>query len=230
MPGRTHPLVTDYVYHVYKKSIEKKIIFVGRFCEIFLNTAFYYRSSHSLLRYSNFKKLTPTLLESYKNKVTDRSSFRGSILAYCLMPTHFHLLIKQNKNKGISIFMSQLQNSFTRFYNSKKQRTGPLFLDKFKSKLILSDDLLKHVSRYIHLNPYSGGALKKTDALARYPYSSFVEYLSMNENSLCDSQVILSLFDGDRKRYEDFVINNAEYQKTLEYCKYSNKWQGPSEQ
>lgn len=140
------------------------------------------------------------------------------------MPTHYHLLIKQNQHKGISFFMSQLQNSFTRFYNIKSLRTGPILLEKFKSKPIISEEQLKHISRYIHLNPFSGGLIKNISEIKNYPYSSFPEYLKLSENNFCDSTVVLSFFGGNKKEYKDFVLNNAEYQKTLEYCKYSNKW------
>jgi len=140
------------------------------------------------------------------------------------MPTHYHLLLQQNQEGGISTFLSQLQNSFTRFYNIKTHRSGPIFLQKFKSKPILSEEMLKHVSRYIYLNPYSSGLIKTIDEIKNYSHSSFFEYIIEDAHTLCDIDYILSLFKRDRKRYEDFVLDNAEYQKTLEYCKYSNKW------
>lgn len=224
MPGRPHPLITGNIYHVYNKSIEKRVIFTEEYCHLFIKTARYYRSSRSIFRFSNFQKLSPNLLVPYEKKVLDKRSFRVTILAYCLMPTHYHLLIKQNQDRGISIFISQLQNSFTRFYNIKSLRTGPLFLDKFKSKPITSEEQLKHVSRYIHLNPYSNGLIEEVRETIAYPYSSFSEYLSLTESTLCDPNIVFSLFNENGEKYKDFVLNNAEYQKTLEYCKYSNKW------
>lgn len=224
MPGRPHPLITGNIYHIYNKTIEKREVFIERYCDVFIKTACYYRSSQSILRFSNLKKLSPTLLDYYEKRVLDERTFRVTILAYCLMPTHYHILIRQNQDKGISFFVSQLQNSFTRFYNLKSLRTGPIFLEKFKSRPIISEEVLKHVSRYIHLNPYSSGLIQKTNEIERYPYSSFFEYAESRGRSLCDPTIILSLFDGDRKRYHDFVLDNAEYQKTLEYCKYSNRW------
>jgi len=224
MPGRLHPLLTGSIYHVYNKTIEKKTIFTESYCDKFIQTARYYRSSQSILRFSNFQKLPPALLNFYEKKVLDSRTFRITILAYCLMPTHYHLLIKQNQNKGISFFMSLLQNSFTRFYNIKSLRTGPILLEKFKSKPITSEEQLKHISRYIHLNPFSSGLIKNVSEIKKYPYSSFSEYFKSSKNNLCDPTVILSFFGENKDKYIDFVLNNAEYQKTLEYCKYSNKW------
>jgi len=222
MPGRPHPLITGNIYHVYNRSIEKRIVFTEKCCNLFIKTAQYYRSYQSTLRFSNFQKLSPSLLKSYEKRILDKRTFRVTILAYCLMPTHYHLLIKQNQDNGISFFISQLQNSFTRFYNIKLIRTGPIFLEKFKSKPITSEEQIKHVSRYIHLNPYSGGLIKSIEKIKSYSHSSFMQYLHPIKNNLCDPRIILSLFNENRERYKQFVLSNAEHQKTLEYCKYSN--------
>ncbi len=225
MPGRLHPLLTGNIYHIYNKTIENKAVFVEKYCNKFIQTARYYRSSQSIFRFSNFQKLPSMLLNYYLKKVSDKKTFRVTILAYCLMPTHYHMLIRQNQDKGISFFVSQLQNSFTRFYNLKLLRTGPVMLEKFKSKPITSEEQLKHVSRYIHLNPYSGKLVKNINNIKNYPYSSFSEYFkSTEDNILSDPSIILSLFNKNRKKYEEFVLNNAQHQKTLEHCKHSNKW------
>jgi len=222
MPGRPHPLLTGSIYHIYNKTIEKRKVFIKDIGSKFLQIARYYRSSASILRFSNFQKLSPELFSQYEKKVLDQRTFRVSILSYCLMPTHYHFLIKQKKDNGISFFISQLQNSFTKFYNIKFQRVGPIFLEKFKSKPITSEEQLKHVSRYIHLNPYSSGLIKQINQIKNYQYSSFHEYLKPTKNNLSDPNLILSLFDDNIKRYEEFVLNNAEYQKTLEYYKHLN--------
>jgi len=224
MPGRKHPLLTGNIYHIYNKTIERRAVFVGEYCDKFIQTARYYRSSQSILRFSNFQKLPETLFSIYEKKVTDKRTFRVIVLAYCLMPTHYHMLIKQIQDKGISFFISQIQNSFTRFYNIKSSRTGPIFLEKFKSKLIVSEEQLKHTSRYIHLNPFSSGLIKKVPQILKYQYSSLAEYFNSSNKSLSNPNIILSFFANDKKRYKNFVLNNAEHQKMLEYCKYSNKW------
>lgn len=225
MSGRNHFFLTNNIYHVYNKTIEQKRIFDDQeICKKFLDILTYYRSSQSLLRYSNFQNLSSELKIQYEKKIFDGRTYRISILSYCLMPTHFHLLIKQKQENGISFFISQILNSFTRYQNIKNERVGPIFLHPFKSKYIQTEEQLKHVSRYIHLNPFSSGIVKEKTELEYYSWSSFGHYLSQKNDSISEIKFILSLFNNDKTRYKKFVLDNAEHQKTLEYCKYSERW------
>ena len=141
MSGRNHIFLTNNIYHIYNKTIEQKRIFADQeICKKFLDILTYYRSSQSLLRYSNFQNLSSELKIQYEKRIFDRRTFRISILSYCLMPTHFHLLIKQKQENGISFFISQILNSFTRYRNIKNERVGPIFLHPFKSKYIQTEE------------------------------------------------------------------------------------------
>lgn len=160
----------------------------------------------------------------YLDMISNINSFRVSIIAYCLMPTHFHFLLRQEQEHGISMFISQIQNSFTRYFNIKNERKGPLFLHKFKSVHIASEEQFTHVSRYLHLNPYSSKIVPTNNELASYPWSSFHEYINDEPPKLCNTSFILSHFQNNKVKYRNFVLNNAEHQKTLEYCKYTTKW------
>ncbi|OGK14727.1 hypothetical protein A3C98_03410 [Candidatus Roizmanbacteria bacterium RIFCSPHIGHO2_02_FULL_37_15] len=225
MSGRNHTLLTNSIYHIYNKTIEQKRVFDDpKICQKFLDILIYYRSSQSILRFSNFQNLTVDLKSYYQIKIFDRRTYRVSILSYCLMPTHFHLLIKQKQENGISFFISQTLNSFTRYHNIINKRLGPIFLHPFKSKYIQTEEQLKHVSRYIHLNPYSSEIVEKVINLEHYPWSSFGTYLYQKNDTVSETEIILSLFNNSRTRYKRFVLRNTEYQKTLEYCKYLNKW------
>ncbi|MBI2641202.1 transposase [Candidatus Roizmanbacteria bacterium] len=152
-------------------------------------------------------------------KIAQIKYFRVEILAYCLMPTHFHFLIKQKKHNGISKFMADIVNSFTRYFNLRNERKGPLFLPRFKSVLVATDNQLMHVSRYIHLNPYSSGLIKNINSLNDYQWSSFGEYL-LHEQKLCNTKLVLSLFRGKENSYKKFIEDNADYQRSLEKLKY----------
>ncbi len=225
MPGRTHPLITDHTYHIFNRTIEHKMVFEdSEICRIFLDIVWYYRSSYAHLRFSNFRKLPQELKQSYEKKINDKRSFRVSILAYCIMPTHYHFLLRQNQTQGISFYISQIQNSFTRYLNLKYERAGPIFLHTFRSKPIQSEEQLKHVSRYIHLNPFSSGIVADIENLSKYPWSSFKEYVFLSNHILSDPTNVLSFFANNRERYKRFVLDNGEHQKMLEYCKYSNRW------
>ena len=225
MPGRKHPLLTDNVYHVYNKTINGLKIFSNkRRVRRFLDVIWYYRSTESRLRYSIFSKLHPDQKEYYLEAINNKYFYRVVIVAYCLMPTHYHLLIRQNCDDGVSDFISLIQNSFTKYHNIQTKRNGPVFLHRFKSKPIITDEQYMHVSRYIHLNPYSSGIVRSAEELDALQYSSFGEYTGNNKILLTTGSDLLDFFQNKKNNYKKFVLNNADYQKMLEYCKYSEKW------
>lgn len=227
MPGRMHIFENGKYYHVFNRTIDGKRPFSSILnCKQFIRILWYYRSEEAIMKLSNFLKLTPTVQDLYAQRVYLPFTHRVSILAYCLMPTHFHLLLKQEKNHGISDFLGYVQNSFTKYFNIKTGRTGSLFHTRFRSKPILEEETLKHVARYIHLNPYSSGIIEDVNEIVNYRWSSMQELHPTFANLMLITRpdLLLLYFGDDRDRYEKFVLDNAEYQKTLEYCKYSSKW------
>lgn len=225
MPTRRDIFINGGIYHIFNKTIDHKNVFksesIGR---IFLQLFNYYRSTKSTIRYSYFRKL-PEKIKTYREtQLRHKKYFKLDILAYCLMPNHFHLLLKQKKENGIISFMANILNSITRFYNLAFTRKGPLFLPQFRSRMIMNQEQLLHVSRYIHLNPYSSGLVNIPEDLKGYNLSSFQEYLKQSKSNICNTDIILSFFTNGVKQYERFVLDNAEHQKTLENIKYTQKW------
>jgi len=148
------------------------------------------------------------------------------ILAYCLMPTHFHLLIRQVTDTGISHFLSQIQNAFTRYFNIKYQRKGPLFIHTYSAVTIAGDDQLKHILRYIHLNPYSSNIVNLKSDILTYPWSSCTTYLAdKSTDGILNTQVGMSMFNYKKERFITFMLDHADYQKQLEYCKHAYRWE-----
>ncbi len=131
------------------------------------------------------------------------------------MPNHFHLLIKQVNEGSVTEFISKLSNSYTKYYNTKYKRVGPLFQGEFKAEVMENDEQLIHVSRYIHLNPLVSYLIKD---LKHFEWSSYKEYLSKSSNSLCDKEKILGYFKNSRG-YEQFVMDQAGYATELELIK-----------
>ncbi len=225
MPGRLHTFLNGGIYHVFNRTILKQKLFCDvDVCRKFLDIIKYYRSSESIIRFSKYQKLTPIFKQYYNEKISDTNNFRVSMLAYCLMPTHYHFLLQQKQDNGVSFFISQIQNSVTKYYNVKNNYVGPIFLHRFKSKPIYNDEQLKHVSRYIHLNPFSDSLVAKKQDILKYPWSSFHTYIFSNKDKLIEKNFLLLLFDNNISRYKKFVLENADYQKTLELCKHSSKW------
>ena len=93
------------------------------------------------------------------------------------MPNHFHLLLKQTIDNGISHFLSKFTNSYTKYFNTKYNRVGPVFQGVFKSVHIESDEQLMHLSRYIHLNPVVSAVVEKQNLLS-YPLVIFSRVFS----------------------------------------------------
>lgn len=225
MPSRRDIFINDGIYHIFNRTIDNKNIFNDfQLSKQFLDLCTYYRSSKANIRYSQFRRL-PELIKAGKLKaITFKKYFKVEILCYCLMSNHFHLLLKQKSENGVLRYVSDIINAVTRHFNILHSRKGPLFLTQFKSRVILSREQLIHVSRYIHLNPYSSEMVKTANEIERYFLSSFQDYVFKRKSSICNMKTVLDEFNNNREKYKEFVLNNAEYQKTLEYAKHAEKW------
>lgn len=213
MPGRLTPLVNDQIYHVFNRGINHQPTFIDK--------AEYKRAKLILGFYRFYNtpvKLSRLLALSANDRIRILEGLRQDndklveILAFCIMPNHFHFLLKQLKEKGISKFLANFQNSYTRYFNTKRERDGALFLDQFKASLIVTDEQLIHVSRYIHLNPYTSHIVT-LGALLKYSWSSLPEYL-LGESKICELNTVISFFKTSRD-YQNFILDQADYQRQL---------------
>lgn len=210
MPGRATPLINDYLYHVFNRGSEKRNIFLQpRDYRRFLQTSSYYQFPGPKPKFSQFTK---SKLNPFKSLAESRLV---EIICYCLMPNHFHFLLRQRKENGISIFMSQISNSYTKYFNTKYNRIGALFQGVFKSVLVETDEQFIHLSRYIHLNPVVSDLVKK---LEKYPWSSYHEYMQETKG-LCFVGEILGHFRS-RVEYRKFLEDQIEYGRSLELIKH----------
>lgn len=210
MPGRITPLVTGEFYHIFNRGSEKRDIFTqSRDYSRFQKTFYYY---HFLGRKPSFSKFAKSQLSSFEpnpnKKLVD-------IICYCLMPNHFHFLIKQLKDNGISTFISQLSNSYTKYFNTKYRRIGPLFQGAFKAVLVETDEQFIHLSRYIHLNPVVSGLTKR---LNDYHWSSYLEYIN-GKGFYCSPEEILSFYPSPDS-YTEFCEDQIDYGTSLEILKH----------
>lgn len=146
-------------------------------------------------------------LKEYKNK------HNISVLAYCLMPNHIHLLLRQNGPEPISNMIQRLHTAYTMYYNAKNKTHGHVFEGRFKAKLVNRDEYLTHLSRYIHLNPL--GLVKRLPA---YKWSSYPSYIDRVEDEVSEPKHILAYFkrknqtEEDAKReYKLFVRSQEDY-------------------
>lgn len=213
---RKTPLITGEIYHVYNRGIDKRVTFTDQneYARFFQTLKFYLYDNPpvSLSRFLRIGqgKRNEFLETPWGNKYI-------SLFAYCIMPNHFHLLVRQEVDSGVSKFISQLLNSYTRYFNTKHSRVGQLFLDQFKNVLVDGEAQFLHLSRYIHLNPYSSGTVKTLGDLEKYEWSSLVEYIGSGEESICDKETVMFHFSSKIK-YKEFIFDRAQYQKELEEC------------
>lgn len=200
-------MVNDQYYHILTKSIAAYVIFNNHFeFDRFILTLKFYQHNKNEMRLSKFieaEKIHHLSLNDIigENKLVE-------IIAYCIMPTHIHLLVKQLYLNGISIFMNNVLNSYSRFFNTSHGRKGPLYEGRFKSVLVKDDSQLLHLSRYIHLNPVSAGIVERPDDWAP---SSYLDYLGKTLNPISKSDIM----DIDPERYEKFVKERINYQREL---------------
>lgn len=215
MPWRKTPLVTGGYYHVFNRGVDGRETFsTKRESQRALLALWFYRFHNIPFRLSHFISYGKDRQQEAVQEL-ELLDQHVRVHAYCLMPNHFHILVEQQKDDGISQFVSNFQNSYTKFFNERNNRKGPLFSGRFKSVLVENDEQLIHLSRYIHLNPLTGYLLANMEELMSYPYSSLPNYLGTSNNlSIADPEPIMEFFNSAAD-YQAFLADQASYQREL---------------
>lgn len=204
-----------HFYHVLNRSIAKFQIFnINENYRRFIETLLYYQHKDRPFKFSRFVKLSSAQKDKILLQRQDKEKL-ASIVCYCLMPTHFHLVLKQLKPDGISKLISDLENSYTKYFNLRHGRRGPLWESRFKGVLVNTDEQLLHLTRYIHLNPISANIVKKPED---WEFSSYREYLKKSTygKGSCEFRDVI---DSSPKEYQIFTEERAPYQKELSKIK-----------
>jgi REP element-mobilizing transposase RayT len=211
-------------YHIYNRGTNKMPIFIDsndkkRFLELLYTT-----NSKETLRYSDLGK------SAGRTWALDRGETLVDIGAYCLMPNHFHILIRVKDTKGTSLFLQRLLTSYSMYFNKKYNRNGSLFQGKSKSEWINNDPYLKYLFSYIHLNPVklihsdwkeSGireaniGLIKKY--LLEYKESSLLDYLGDRPESVILSKEKFPEYFNTHKEVWNDLLNWLNYKKENAY-------------
>lgn len=197
-------------YHIYNRGVEKRNIFIDdddcwRFLTLLFILQWQTHFPHIGRVVSTIKNLKPNFFISDIIPKRDFDKRTVELICFCLMPNHFHFILKEihEEGKGISAFMQRLGDSYTKYFNIKYQRTGHLFGSVFQSVHIDQDEYLGYLSAYIHLNPrelrrWNG---KEID----YPWSSFQDYARTNRWGEFLNQSIIADQFGDQEEYKNFV-------------------------
>jgi putative transposase len=188
--------ITGEYYHIYNRGVEKRTTF--------LDDIDYRRFLKSLEEFNTSDPAWKVDYYKEKHGISAKTNPFVEILAFCLNPNHFHLLLKQLQDKGISEFMRKLGTGYTMYFNKRRKHSGVLFQGKFKSVHVDSNDQLLYVSAYINCNSEIHAVAKAE----KYRWCSFQEYFSA-ENLLCKKDIILDQFHSS-KEYIDFAKSNAK--------------------
>lgn len=197
MPSRNRlkVYVPEAYYHIYNRGLNKRVIFKDDYdYSVFLNLLKRYLSGEPI------KDKQGRLYESLHGEI--------ELLAFCIMPTHFHLLVYQKDSQAMTKLLHKITTSYTAYFNKKYKRSGPLFQDRFKASRISKDDYLLHISRYIHLNPKD---------YTNWQYSSLDYYVNKKKTDWVMPGRILDLFGNDN--YLAFLKDYEAHKKMLDEIK-----------
>ncbi len=160
-------------YHIYNRGIDNRPIFFND---------------------DNYHYFIRLMKENHKR-------YNISILVYCLIPNHFHILVQQKSEIDVSRFVQSLNNAFVQGINKQLKRKGTLYEGRTQTKLIQDEDYLMHVCRYIHLNPIKHNLVKN---ISDWEFSNFQTCINGENDELTEMNFIVELF-GSRDSYKEFV-------------------------
>jgi putative transposase len=163
MPYREKTFVSGNIYHIYNRGVNKMPIFVNP---------------------GNYTYL----LRKVKQLLTELPI---AILAYCLMPTHYHFVLRQDGDIPISIFIQRLFQTYTQAFNKQQKRKGPLFEGRFRHVRVDRDEYVTHLCRYVHLNPVAAGLVSSPE---EWPYSNYLEWIEVRPGTLVDREFVRQFF------------------------------------
>jgi len=219
---RKTSFIPDNYYHIYNRGTDKR--------EIFLDNSDYLRFVVLLHLCNNAKPIHVqrliqgrSLNELSETANAQKENTLVDIGAYCLMPNHFHLLLREKGEIGTSFFIRKLCTAYAMYFNKKNKRSGNLFQGRFKAELVNKDGYLNYLFAYIHLNPikliepnWKENGIKDEkgiiEFLDNYQWSSYIFYTGKKrENSILDIKEFPNYFE-NFKEFKVFIKEWLNYQ------------------
>lgn len=198
-------------YHICNKSIANYAIFKSSLnVQRFIQTLDYYNSIRTTKRFSDAIRQKRF---HYTNLLLPRKNNLVKFLAYCIMPDHYHILVKILVDNSLSKYLNDVENSYTRYFNLKLSRKGPLWQSRFRSVIIKTNQQLLHVTRYIHLNPTTKGLVENPEEWGLSSYRDYVGNKQILRNLLPEISIKSPI------RYKSFVEDQKDYQIKLRKIK-----------
>lgn len=223
--------VENQIYHIYNRGVEKR--------DVFLTDKDYFRFIHDLFEFNDedcvsnltyyFNRQSREVEPQYMKPKRKSRNLLVEILAFTLMPNHFHLLLRQKRENGIVRFMQKLGTGYSMYFNQKYERVGGLFQGRFKAVLVNQESHFMYLPHYIHQNPLSlinyGGSTsivwrKAMEFLENYRWSSFPDYIGKkNFPSVTSREFLLEVFESAhnyRKETEEFLKDREKQERNFE--------------
>ncbi|MDO8686655.1 MAG: transposase [Candidatus Berkelbacteria bacterium] len=190
-------------FHIYNRSVEKRLIFSDDKDHWRFMTLLLVLQGDLLINQMN------RVVNLVEHRRFDNEIFEDiledpyvELISFCLMPNHFHLILRAMKEGGISKFMQRLLDAYTKYFNIRHERVGHLFGGRFQSVHIDKDEYLNHLSAYIHLNPW--GLKEWRGKEIQYPWSSFTDFTKENRwGNFLNPNIIMDKFSA--AEYRSFV-------------------------
>jgi putative transposase len=196
---RKTPFITGEYYHIYNQGVDKR--------NIFLNTNDFARFLKSMAIFNTVEPVGSLYeyvfdLKSGRRSAKSEAASLIDIICFCLNPNHYHIVLRQRLDGGVSEFMKRLSGGYTQGFNRKYRRRGALFQGKFKSSHIDSNEYLLHISAYVNLNNRVHRLKAGTSV------TSWDEYMR-NKKQICKKSIILKQFR-DKKEYKEFALSTLQ--------------------
>jgi len=219
---RTLIFAENEYYHIYNRGVDKRSIFENDFDYKRFTLLLYLANSNA-----SFQIRTDTGKKISEYFSSEREETLVDICCYCLMPNHFHILIREKTAGGISSFLHKLKTSYCSYFNKKYDRKGSLFETTFKAEHANTDNYLKYLFSYIHLNPVKlidpawkeNGIRDFNDSykfLQNYEYSSYLDYLGVDriQGKIIDKVALPGYFK-DKDAVETEIFDWLTYKKRM---------------
>jgi REP element-mobilizing transposase RayT len=175
MPYRGDVFAADQYYHIYNRGAGKGLLFFN----------------------SGNYEYCLRLVKRYQQR------YGVTVIAYCLMPNHYHFLLRQETDEPLSRFVNVLFNAYVQAVNKQQNRQGTLFEGRFRHVWVEQEEYLVHLCRYIHLNPLKAGLVSR---LEDWPYSNYLEWVGLRPGTLRDEELIAERFPSP-EAYREFVAD-----------------------
>jgi len=219
--NRNKTFVDHTYYHIYNRGVEKRTIFEDHEDYVaFLGCLKLYLTPPQIIdrRFAHTLQ-GRTLSDAGKtiyapSRQPNNHGKTIELVAYCLMPNHFHILLRSIEKDSMSHFMRSLATRYSMYFNKKYERVGPLFQGIYKAVMIEHENQFLWVTKYIHQNPHS-----LVSNIADYPYSSYANYLGKIHQDWIQPENILTYFSktNPRNSYQNFVDMPLDHPRENDY-------------